>query len=88
MEKANLNLPDGQSVELPVVEGSENEKAVDIGKLRAQTGYITIDPGYVNTGSCSRPLLFWMVRKGYYVIVVSPSNNSLKNPSLSKFHTC
>ncbi len=64
MEKANLELPDGQSVELPVVEGSENEKAVDIGKLRAQTGYITIDPGYVNTGSCSSAITFLDGEKG------------------------
>ena len=32
--------------DLPVVTGSENENAIDISKLRASTGYITIDPGY------------------------------------------
>ena len=36
VKTATLNLPDGQSIELPVITGSENEKAVDIGKLRAQ----------------------------------------------------
>jgi citrate synthase len=55
---ATLNLPDGQSIELPVITGSENEKAVDVGKLRAQTGYITIDPGFVNTGSCTSAITF------------------------------
>jgi citrate synthase len=58
VKTATLNLPDGQSIELPVITGSENEKAVDIGKLRAQTGYITIDPGFVNTGSCTSDITF------------------------------
>ncbi len=34
---------------LPVVVGSENEKGIDVSKLRAETGYITLDPGYGNT---------------------------------------
>ncbi|UTW63265.1 citrate synthase [bacterium SCSIO 12741] len=41
----------GQSYELPVIEGTENEKAVDISKLRGQSGLITLDPGFKNTGS-------------------------------------
>ncbi len=49
---AVLNLPDGQSIELPVLIGTENEHAIDISKLRSKTGYITMDPGYGNTGSC------------------------------------
>lgn len=43
---------DGKIIELPVVTGAENEKGIDIKTLRALTGYITIDPGYKNTGSC------------------------------------
>jgi len=38
-ENAVLHLPDGAQIELPVVTGTENEKAVDISKLRAKTGY-------------------------------------------------
>jgi citrate synthase len=41
-----------KTFEFPVVEGSENEKGIDIKSLRAQTGLITYDPGYKNTGSC------------------------------------
>lgn len=41
----------GKEYELPVIEGTENEKAIDIAKLRALTGLITIDPGFKNTGS-------------------------------------
>ena len=63
-ENAVLNLPDGQSVELPVITGTENEKAIDISKLRSQTGHITLDPGYVNTGSCESAITFLDGEKG------------------------
>jgi citrate synthase len=55
---AVLHLPDGQTIEMPVITGSENEKAVDISKLRGQTGHITLDPGYGNTGSCLSTITF------------------------------
>ena len=61
---AVLSLPDGQSIELPVITGTENERAVDIGKLRSQTGYITLDPGYGNTGSCQSEITFLNGEKG------------------------
>ena len=47
-----------ETIELPVVVGSENEHAVDISKLRGSTGYITLDDGYGNTGSCSSGVTF------------------------------
>jgi len=49
--QAKLEL-EGKSFTLPTLTGSENEKAVDVSALRATTGYITIDDGYGNTGSC------------------------------------
>ncbi|OEU82278.1 MAG: citrate (Si)-synthase [Desulfobulbaceae bacterium C00003063] len=49
--KATLNL-DGKSFEFDIVTGSEDEKCVDISSLRSETGYITMDPGFGNTGSC------------------------------------
>lgn len=63
-KKAVLSLPDGQSIELDVIEGSENEKAVDLSTLRRDTGYITLDPGYVNTGSCQSSITFIDGEKG------------------------
>ena len=36
---------------MPIVEGSEGERAIDVSSLRADTGLITLDPGYANTGS-------------------------------------
>lgn len=49
---------EGQEVELPTMVGTEQEKAVDISKLRSLTGYITLDEGYVNTGSTTSAITF------------------------------
>ncbi len=49
---------DGKSIELPVIGGVENEKAIDIAKLRAQSGLITIDPGFKNTGSTKSAITY------------------------------
>jgi citrate synthase len=57
-------IVDGKSFELPVIEGSENEKAIDISKLRAQTGYVTIDTGFKNTGSTTSAITFLDGEKG------------------------
>ncbi len=56
--EAELILPDGKRVKLPVIIGTENEHAIDITKLRAQSGYITIDSGYGNTGSCTSAITY------------------------------
>ena len=62
-EVAKLILGD-KTYELPVIEGSENEKAIDISKLRGQTGYITIDTGYKNTGATKSAITFLDGEKG------------------------
>ena len=49
---------DGKEIVLPVITGSENEKAIDISTLRATTGYITIDPGFKNTGSTQSSITY------------------------------
>lgn len=54
----------GASYELPVVEGTENEKAIDISKFRGQSGVITIDPGFKNTGSTTSAITFLDGEKG------------------------
>ena len=53
--KLELN---GEPIELPIVVGTEQEHAVDISKLRFATGYITLDDGYGNTGSCQSSICF------------------------------
>src|SRR5690349_21482381 len=55
---------DGKSVSLPVVEGTEGERAIDIEKLRSATGLITLDPGYGNTGACRSAITFIDGEKG------------------------
>jgi citrate synthase len=50
--------------ELPVIVGSEGEKAIDISTLREKTGFITLDPGYANTGSCTSSITFMDGEKG------------------------
>src|SRR5512147_2230362 len=62
-EKARLIL-EGKEYELPVVVGSEGEKAFDISSLRKATGYITLDKGYENTGSCRSGVTFIDGEKG------------------------
>ena len=56
-ELAKLTVGD-RSIELPIVEGSEGERGIDIRKLRSEMGLITLDPGYANTGSCQSRITF------------------------------
>lgn len=63
MSTASLSL-DGNSYELPVVTGSEGEVGVNIGKLRAQSGVITVDPGFTSTGACDSAITFIDGEKG------------------------
>lgn len=56
-DTAKLSIGD-TVCELPVMTGTENESAIDISKLRAQTGLITLDEGYVNTGSTTSSITF------------------------------
>ena len=62
-EKATLSL-EGKTYELDVSVGSENEKSIDIAKLRDQSGYITMDPGFGNTGSTFSSITFVDGAKG------------------------
>ena len=57
MSKAKLTY-DGKEYEFNIVEGSEGERAIDLSKLRDQTGLVTLDPGYMNTGSCQSAVTF------------------------------
>jgi citrate synthase len=58
MSKTAILEFDGKKYEFPVIIGSENEAAIDIDKLRALTGAITLDPGYKNSGSCKSEITF------------------------------
>ncbi len=60
---AELNI-DGNSYQLPIIEGTEHEKGLDISKLRATTGHITVDTGFKNTGSTQSSITFLDGEKG------------------------
>jgi citrate synthase len=63
MAKARLNLGK-QTIELPVVTGTMGEQAIDITNLRNDSGYITLDNGYQNTGSCKSSITYIDGNKG------------------------
>src|SRR5512136_1070358 len=58
MDKNAELMLDGKSYKPPIIEGTEHERAVDISALRSKTGYITLDDGYGNTGSCQSQITF------------------------------
>ena len=63
MKSVKIKL-DNKEISLPIIKGSEGEKAIDITSLRKDTGYITMDPGYANTGSCKSSITFIDGEKG------------------------
>ena len=63
MSSAKLKLPN-KEIDLPIITGTESENGIDISKLRQETGYITLDPGYANTGSCKSDITFIDGEKG------------------------
>ncbi len=60
---ARITMPDGVA-ECPISIGSEGEHGIDVTQLRGQTGYITLDPGFGNTGSCESSITFINGEKG------------------------
>jgi citrate synthase len=62
-KEAKLEL-NGQPYTVPVVEGTEGEKAIDVSNLRNLSGFITLDDGYANTGSCLSRITFIDGEKG------------------------
>ena len=62
-DAAKLQVGD-QELELPIIEGTENERGLDISKLRGQSGLVTLDEGYVNTGSTTSAITYLDGEKG------------------------
>ncbi len=62
-ETAKL-IVDGKTYELPIIKGTEGERAIDISRLRQETGLITMDLGFANTGSCTSNITFMDGEKG------------------------
>ncbi len=64
MEETAKLVIDGITYELPVVRGTEGERAIDISSLRQETGLITLDTGYPNTGACKSSITYMDGEKG------------------------
>jgi len=57
-EFATLILPEKEPIQIPVITDNMGAKSIDIHSLRKETGYITYDPGFVNTGSCTSSICY------------------------------
>ena len=57
-EIATLQLPDKEPIHIPVITDTMGDRSIDISTLRKETGYITYDPGFVNTGSCTSGICY------------------------------
>jgi citrate synthase len=64
MEQTAKLIVAGKTYELPIVEGTEGERAIDISRLRQETGLITLDNGFASTGSCKSSITFMDGEKG------------------------
>jgi len=64
MEQTAKLIVDGKTYEFPIIVGTEGERAIDMTALRRQTGLITYDPGYANTGSCKSSITFMDGERG------------------------
>jgi citrate synthase len=89
-ESANLTLR-GQSYELPVIVGTKDEVGVDISRLRAESGAITLDSGYGNTGACTSRITFIdgekgvLEYRGYPIEVLATHSNFIETSYLLIF---
>ena len=64
MTKSAKLTYNGKEIELPVLTGTENEDAIDISKIRSETGLITLDKGYKNTGATTSKITYLDGEKG------------------------
>ena len=80
-DNVQINI-DGKTLECPIIVGTEGDRAFDIGKLRAQTNYITMDPGFGNTGSCKSAITYLDE-----AIRLNPkSSNAINNRGIAYLH--
>ena len=90
---AQLILPDNQTLEMPVITGSEGERGLDISSLRKETGTVTLDYGYMNTGSCKSAITYLDGEKGIlryrgYPVEELAENSSFVEVAYLLVHDC
>ena len=64
MEKSKIILEDGNEFSADIIHDNMGSKSIDISGLRKETGYITYDPGFMNTGSCMSSICYIDGEKG------------------------
>jgi len=84
---AELRIGD-QTLALPIIEGSEGERAVDIRKLRDQTGFVTLDPGYATPARAGAPSPSSTAIAASCAIAATRSRSSPRARASSRSHTC
>ena len=84
MENTAKLIFEGKEYEFPIVVGTENEKAINIEKLRALTGLVTLDSGYKNTGACKSAITFLDGEKASCAIAAIILKNWLPKPNSLK----
>ncbi len=82
-EFATLTIGD-REIKLPIVVGSEGERAIDIANLRRDTGYVTIDPSFMNTAACYSEISFIDGQKGILRYRGIPIENLVKKASFTQ----
>lgn len=84
----------GKSYEFPVLEGTEGPRVIDIGKLYAQTGMFTFDPGYTSTGSCESEITYIdgdkgvLLHRGYPIKELADKSDFMEVCYLCFMATC
>lgn len=86
-DKAILTVGD-QRIELPILTGTEGEIALDITKLRDQSGLITYDPSLGNTAVCKSAITFIDAPRASSATEASPSSSSPRSPTSSRWRGC
>ena len=86
-ETAMLRIGD-REMKLPVVVGTEKERAIDIAKLRTETGYITLDEGYVNTARARARSRSSTARRASSATAASRSSSWPRSATSSRWPTC
>ena len=85
---ATLTLPDGNSIILPIIEGSMGPKVLDISSLYNESGMFTFDPGFTSTGSCQSKITYIdgdkgiLLHRGYNVEFLASDKSFLETAYL------
>ncbi|PPR27557.1 MAG: Citrate synthase [Alphaproteobacteria bacterium MarineAlpha9_Bin4] len=85
---AKLQLPNGKSIKLPILEGTVGPQVIDISSLYKETGMFTYDPGFTSTGSCESKITYidgekgMLLHRGYEIEYLATNSSYLETAYL------